>query len=243
MTADAAPPADPRDTRSLKALADRLLRQAAGAQPDAAARRLAAALAQLPLLAILRGITPAEAVPVGRALVDAGWSLIEVPLNSPQPLDSIAALAQAFPQALVGAGTVLDADQVRAVAAAGGQLIVAPNTDVEVLFEAQRLGLVCLPGVATPTEAFAALAAGAQGLKLFPAEQFSPAVLKAWRAVLPAGTAVLPVGGITPENLAGWRAAGAAGAGIGSALYKPGMAVADVAAQARRFAQAWQAPA
>ena len=243
MTADAAPPADPRDTRSLKALADRLLRQAAGAQPDAAARRLAAALGQLPLLAILRGITPAEAVPVGQALVDAGWSLIEVPLNSPQPLDSIAALAQAFPQALVGAGTVLDADQVRAVAAAGGQLIVAPNTDVEVLFEAQRLGLVCLPGVATPTEAFAALAAGAQGLKLFPAEQFSPAVLKAWRAVLPAGTAVLPVGGITPENLAGWRAAGAAGAGIGSALYKPGMAVADVAAQARRFAQAWQAPA
>jgi 2-dehydro-3-deoxyphosphogalactonate aldolase len=243
MTSDADPPATPRDTRSLKALADRLLRQAAGAQPDAAARRLAAALAQLPLLAILRGITPAEAVPVGQALVDAGWSLIEVPLNSPQPLDSIAALAQAFPQALVGAGTVLDADQVRAVAAAGGQLIVAPNTDVEVIFEAQRLGLVCLPGVATPTEAFAALAAGAQGLKLFPAEQFSPAVLKAWRAVLPAGTAVLPVGGITPENLAGWRAAGAAGAGIGTALYKPGMAVADVAAQARRFAGAWRAPA
>lgn len=243
MTSDADPPATPREAHSLKALADRLLRQAAGAQPDAAARRLAAALGQLPLLAILRGITPAEAVPVGQALVDAGWSLIEVPLNSPQPLDSIAALAQAFPQALVGAGTVLDADQVRAVAAAGGQLIVAPNTDVEVIFEAQRLGLVCLPGVATPTEAFAALAAGAQGLKLFPAEQFSPAVLKAWRAVLPAGTAVLPVGGITPENLAGWRAAGAAGAGIGSALYKPGMAVADVAAQARRFAQAWQAPA
>jgi 2-dehydro-3-deoxyphosphogalactonate aldolase len=235
------PPSTGRQARQAKALADRLLRQAAGAQPDAAARRLAAALAQLPLVAILRGITPAEAVPVGLALVDAGWSLIEVPLNSPQPFDSIAALARTFPQALVGAGTVLDADQVRAVAAAGGQLVVAPNTDVDVVFEAQRLGLVCLPGVATPTEAFAALAAGAQGLKLFPAEQFSPAVLKAWRAVLPAGTAVLPVGGITPENLAGWRAAGAAGAGIGSARYKPGMAVADVAAQARRFAQAWQA--
>jgi 2-dehydro-3-deoxyphosphogalactonate aldolase len=176
---------------------------------------------------------------VGHALVDAGWSLIEVPLNSPQPLQSIAALAQAFPQALVGAGTVLDADQVRAVAAAGGQLVVAPNTDVEVIFEAQRLGLVCLPGVATPTEAFAALAAGAQGLKLFPAEMASPVVLKAWRAVLPAGTAVLPVGGITPDSLAAWRAAGAAGAGIGSALYKPGVAVAEVAAQARRFAQAW----
>lgn len=243
MSADANPSTTPRDVRSLKALADRLLRQAAGAQPDAAAHRLAAALAQLPLVAILRGITPAEAVPVGQALVDAGWALIEVPLNSPQPLDSIAALAQAFPRALVGAGTVLDADQVRAVAAAGGQLIVAPNIDVEVIFEDQRLGLVCLPGVATPTEAFAALAAGAQGLKLFPAEQFSPPVLKAWRAVLPPGTAVLPVGGITPDNLASWRTAGAAGAGIGSALYKPGMAVADVAAQARRFAQAWPAAA
>ncbi|MES2717125.1 MAG: 2-dehydro-3-deoxy-6-phosphogalactonate aldolase [Pseudomonadota bacterium] len=239
MSSDAPAPAD----RRAKALADHLLRQAAGARPDQAARRLAAALARLPLVAILRGIPPAEALPVGQALVDAGWSLIEVPLNSPQPLESIAALAHAFPQALVGAGTVLDADQVRAVAAAGGQLIVAPNTDVEVIFEAQRLGLVCLPGVATPTEAFAALAAGAQGLKLFPAEQFSPAVLKAWRAVLPAGTAVLPVGGITPDNLAVWRAAGAAGAGIGSALYKPGMALSEVAAQARRFAQAWVAGA
>lgn len=235
---------DHRQNRQAKALADRLLRQAAGAQPDAAARRLAAALAQLPLVAILRGITPAECLLVGQALVDAGWSLIEVPLNSPQPLDSIAALVRAFPQALVGAGTVLDTDEVRAVAAAGGQLVVSPNTDVDVVFEAQRLGLVCLPGVATPTEAFAALAAGAQGLKLFPAEQFSPAVLKAWRAVLPPGTAVLPVGGITPDNLAAWRAAGAAGAGIGSALYKPGMALADVAAQAVRFARAWrQAPA
>ena len=150
---------------------------------------------------------------------------------------------RAFPQALVGAGTVLDADQVRAVGAAGGRLIVAPNTDVEVIFEAQRLGLVCLPGVATATEAFAALAAGANGLKLFPAEMLSPAVVKALRAVLPAGTPLLPVGGITPESLAAWRGAGAAGAGIGSALYKPGMAAAEVAAQARRFAQAWQVAA
>ena len=210
------------------------------AQP-LAAQPLAAALQQLPLVAILRGITPAEALPVGQALVDAGWAIIEVPLNSPEPYASIGALAAAFPQALVGAGTVLDVDQVRAVAAAGGRLIVAPNTDVDVIFEALRLGLVCLPGVATPTEAFAALAAGADGLKLFPAELLAPPVLKALRAVLPAGTLMLPVGGITPDNMAAYRAAGAAGFGIGSALYRPGLPAAEVAQQARRFAAAWRA--
>ena len=202
--------------------------------------RLSAALQQLPLVAILRGLTPAEALPIGQALVDAGWSLIEVPLNSPDAMASIAALARAFPQALVGAGTVLDADDVRAVADAGAGLVVAPNTDVDVIFESGRLGLVCLPGVATPTEAFAALAAGAHGLKLFPAEMVQTAGLKAMRAVLPAGTVMLPVGGVAPEHLAGWRAAGAAGCGIGSALYRPGMGVIEVAAQAKRFAQAWR---
>ncbi|OYU75023.1 MAG: 2-dehydro-3-deoxy-6-phosphogalactonate aldolase [Burkholderiales bacterium PBB5] len=204
---------------------------------------MAQALTALPLVAILRGITPAEALPVGRALVDAGFRLLEVPLNSPQPLDSIAALAEAFPQALVGAGTVLQAEQVHAVAQAGGQLIVAPNTDVDVLFAALDRDLVCLPGVATPTEAFAALAAGAHGLKLFPAELVSPAVLKAMRAVLPAHTPLLPVGGIAPETMAAYRAAGASGFGIGSALYRPGMTAADVALQAQRFANAWQAVA
>jgi len=211
--------------------------------PTTPAQRQAQALTALPLVAILRGITPAEALPVGRALVAAGFRLLEVPLNSPQPLDSIAALAEAFPQALVGAGTVLQAEQVHAVAQAGGQLIVAPNTDLDVLLAALDRDLVCLPGVATPTEAFAALAAGAHGLKLFPAELVSPAVLKAMRAVLPAHTPLLPVGGITPETMAAYRAAGASGFGLGSALYRPGMTAADVAVQALRFANAWQATA
>lgn len=207
------------------------------------AARLARALRPLPLVAILRGISPAEALPVGWALVDAGWCLIEVPLNSPQPLRSIEVLARAFPQALVGAGTVLAVDQVGAVAGAGGGLVVSPNTDVTVIAEAVRRGLVCLPGVATPTDAFAALGAGAHGLKLFPAEMIGPPALKALRSVLPPGTLLLPVGGITPGSLAPYLAAGAAGFGIGSALYKPGMAVADVASQARHFAAAWRAAA
>ena len=209
--------------------------------PDTAAQWLAEALATLPLVAILRGITPDEALPVGQALVDAGFRLLEVPLNSPEPLRSIAALAQAFPQAVVGAGTVLQPAQVAEVAAAGGRLVVSPNTDVQVIQAARRHGQVVLPGVATPTEAFAALAAGAHGLKLFPAEMIGPPVVKALRAVLPAGTLLLPVGGISPDNMAAYRAAGAAGFGIGSALYKPGMSAADVARMAQRFAAAWAA--
>ena len=200
---------------------------------------LDSALATLPLVAILRGLSPPEALPVGQALVDAGWRLIEVPLNSPRPLESIAALVHKFPQALVGAGTVLTPDEVRHVHAAGGRLIVSPNFNPAVVRQAVNLGLVCLPGVMTATEAFAALAEGAAGLKLFPAEMIPPAAVKALRAVLPASTVLLPVGGISPDNLADYRAAGASGLGIGSALYKPGMQAAAVAGQARRFADAW----
>ncbi len=194
---------------------------------------------QLPLVAILRGLTPEEAPAVGEALVSAGFGLLEVPLNSPRPLDSIALLAQQHPQTLVGAGTVLTAAQVREVFAAGGQLVVAPNFSAEVVAEAVRLGMVCLPGILTPTEAFAALAAGAHGLKLFPAELASPAALKALLAVLPQGTKMLPVGGVTPHNMAHWRAAGAHGFGIGSALYKPGKAASAVAQSATEFIAAY----
>ncbi len=200
--------------------------------------KFTAAFRSLPLVAILRGLTPAEAPAIGDALAQAGFGLLEVPLNSPQPLESIALLARRFAHALVGAGTVLQPAQVRAVHAAGGQLIVSPNFNAEVVREALRLGLVCLPGVMTATEAFAALDCGASGLKLFPAEMATPPVVKALRAVLPAESLLLPVGGITPANIAAYRAAGADGFGIGSALYKPGKPAADVLRDARAFAAA-----
>lgn len=203
--------------------------------------KFSAAMQQLPLVAILRGLTPAEAPQVGDAIVESGFWLLEVPLNSPQPLESIALLRRRFPDALVGAGTVLDAQQVREVHAAGGELIVAPNFNAEVLAEAGRLGLVSLPGVMTPTEAFGALAAGASGLKLFPAELASPAVVKALLAVLPKGTPLMPVGGITPANMGAWRDAGATGFGIGSALYKPGKSAAAVREAALDFVAAFNA--
>ena len=190
---------------------------------------------KLPLIAILRGITPAEAPSIGDALVSAGFGMLEVPLNSPAPLVSINLLAHQHPGALVGAGTVLTAAQVREVHAVGGELIVSPNFDEDVVREAVRLGLVCLPGIMTPTEAFAALAAGAHGLKLFPAELASPAAAKALLAVLPAGTLLLPVGGISPGNMAAWRAAGAQGVGIGSSLYKPGKSATAVQHDATDF--------
>ena len=193
------------------------------------------ALQSLPLIAILRGLTPPEAVPIGQALVNTGWRLIEVPLNSPQPLDSIAAMVSTFPQALIGAGTVLTPSEVRNVQAAGGQLIISPNFNPAVVAEALRLGLVCLPGVMTASEAFAALDAGASGLKVFPAELASPAVIKALRAVLPTDALVLPVGGITPDNMQAYLSAGASGFGIGSALYKPGVAADNVILNAMKF--------
>jgi 2-dehydro-3-deoxyphosphogalactonate aldolase len=201
--------------------------------------KFSAATRELPLVAILRGLTPAEAADVGDAIVEPGFRLLEVPLNSPQPFASISLMRTRFPQALVGAGTVLDVQQVRDVHAAGGELIVSPNFNAEVIAEAVRLGMVCLPGVMTPTEAFGALAAGATGLKLFPAELASPAVVKALLAVLPRGTPLMPVGGITPANMAEWRAAGATGFGIGSALYKPGKQAPAVRADAARFIAAY----
>jgi 2-dehydro-3-deoxyphosphogalactonate aldolase len=197
--------------------------------------KFSTALASCPLVAILRGLPPVDALSVGEALVGCGLKLLEVPLNSPDPLLSISLLAKAHPDALVGAGTVLTARQVREVHEAGGQLIVAPNFNAEVVRQAVALGMVCLPGVMTATEAFAALDAGAAGLKLFPAEMIPPSAVKALRAVLPSRTLLLPVGGITTTNMAAYRAAGASGFGIGSALYKPGLSAADVKRNALDF--------
>jgi 2-dehydro-3-deoxyphosphogalactonate aldolase len=197
-------------------------------------------LAPLPLIAILRGVRPDEAVAIGGALVEAGFGTIEVPLNSPEPLASIRALADAFGgRALIGAGTVRDPADVARIAAAGGRLVVMPHGDAAVIGAARQRGLLCVPGVATPTEAFAALDAGADALKLFPAEGLPPAVVKAWRAVLPKDVWLLPVGGIRPEGMAPYLAAGANGFGLGSALYRPGMSPAQVAATAGTFADAY----
>jgi len=200
---------------------------------------LNALLAACPLVAILRGIRPDEAEAAGAALVAAGLRIIEVPLNSPDPLDSIARLARRFGgQALIGAGTVRRVADVDAVADAGGRLIVTPHADPALVRAAKSRGLFAAPGFFTPAEAFALLDAGADALKLFPAEGGSPAMLRSLLAVLPPGTLVLPVGGMEAGTLAPWRAAGAAGFGIGGAIYKPGDDAAAVAAKAARLVAA-----
>ena len=205
------------------------------------AARLAAAMARLPLVAILRGLQPHEASAIGHALEDAGFAMIEVPLNSPQPFDSIATLRRELSRdTLVGAGTVRGLDDVQRLKDIGADLVVTPHADIAVIRAAKAAGMLCVPGVATPTEAFAALDAGADALKLFPAELVTHGVMKAMRAVLPASVPLLPVGGIVPASLAPWRLAGASGFGLGSALYAPGTDAATVARRAADFVNAWR---
>lgn len=194
----------------------------------------------LPLIAILRGLPVEDALAVGTELLDAGFHLLEVPLNSPQPLESVQRLAHAFgDRCLIGAGTVMTIEAVGKVANAGGRLIVTPHTDTAIIKAAKQQGMRCIPGAATPSEAFAALQAGADAIKVFPAEQITPEILCAWRAVLPPDTEILPVGGITPFAMADYVRAGATGFGIGSALYKRGRSTADIAAAAQGFVRAW----
>ena len=193
---------------------------------------------ECPLIAIIRGITPDEAVAIGDALFGAGIRVIEVPLNSPDPLESIKRLADHLGgRALVGAGTVLKRHQVSDVRAAGGRIIVSPGTDVEVIAASASEGLVSCPGYFTPSEAFAALNAGATALKLFPAEGASPAVLKAQLAVIPKGVPIYIVGGIKPDNMQAWLDAGAAGFGLGGGLYKPGQSPDETAEKARAYVE------
>ncbi len=196
---------------------------------------------EFPLIAILRGVFPSEVEDVGQALFDAGFRVIEVPLNTPDALESIARLSARFgKRALIGAGTVLTVRNVEAVAAAGGRLIVSPNTNAAVIQVTKHMGMLSAPGVATPTEGYTALEAGADFLKLFPAEQIPPPIVKAWRAVFPKEVALVAVGGITPENMRDYLLAGASGFGLGTSLFKPGMNVETVRANAHRFAVAWR---
>lgn len=203
---------------------------------------ISAIMDELPLVAILRGVHPDEVEGVGETLLDAGFRVVEVPLNSPEPLRSIEVLATRFgDMALVGAGTVLDPSDVERIRNAGGRLVISPNTDLAVIRSAKEHDLLSVPGTATPSEAFAALAAGADAIKAFPAESIPPVVVKAWLAVLQTGTRVLPVGGITPDNMQSYVEAGASGFGLGSALFKPGFSLAEIRQRAHRFVAAWRA--
>jgi 2-dehydro-3-deoxyphosphogalactonate aldolase len=197
---------------------------------------------RMPLVAILRGLDATAAVEVGRALYAAGFRTLEVPLNRPGALECIELLTKTLPaDALVGGGTMLTQTDVDAVVAAGGRLMVSPNCNARVIAHAAGLGMLCAPGVATPTEAFAALEAGAHALKLFPSEMVGHGGLKAMKSVLPSGTEFWPVGGITPDSMAAWVKAGATGFGIGSQLYAPGTSAADVVERGRAFVAAWVA--
>jgi 2-dehydro-3-deoxyphosphogalactonate aldolase len=197
---------------------------------------LIAAFEVCPLIAILRGLTPADAAEHAQALYEAGFRILEVPLNSPQPFDSISAIRKVLPvDAIVGAGTVLHASFVNEVKSAGGELIVMPHSDAEVVGAAKALGMACAPGVATPNEAFLALKNGADVLKMFPAEQLGCQVVKAWRAVIAAEVPLVPVGGVTPDNMGPFLTAGANGFGLGSALYKPGQSVAATSSHAKAY--------
>lgn len=199
------------------------------------------ASAECGIVAIIRGVTLDEVAGVGDALHAAGIRVVEVPLNSPDPFRSIAALAARFhDRMVVGAGTVLDIDSVDRVKSAGGQISVSPDCNPAVIARAVERGMVPLPGVFTPTEAFTAVRAGARHLKLFPAEAASPKTVKAWKAVLPRDVKVYAVGGVTPANMKDWADAGCAGFGIGSNIYKPGMSADDVGRAARDFVAAWK---
>lgn len=209
---------------------------------DAAVSRLNEALGHCPLVAILRWITPAEAEDVAAAVIDEGFGVLEVPLNSPDALVSIERLARRFgSEAVIGAGTVMSPAAVEEVRNAGGEMIVMPHADLGVIRAAREADMSCIPGVATPTEGFAALGAGANALKIFPAEAISPSVLRAWRAVFAKEIPLLPTGGVTEESMAAWRDAGATGFGIGGNLYRPGRTVSEVRGTAKSFVAAWRA--
>ncbi len=195
---------------------------------------------ELPLIAILRGLTPDQAVDVAETIYDAGFRIMEVPLNSPDPFSSIALLVRHFDERmLIGAGTVTSVEDCRRVAEAGARLVVAPNTDADVIATARAADMIAVPGVATPSEAFAAIRAGANALKLFPADAVGPSGVRAWRAVLPARLPLVAVGGVGPDNMAEWRKAGVDGFGIGSALFRPGMTTSDIRRNADAFIAAF----